>query len=75
MCGLKQAALLAYNFFKHNLAPHFYAPIPYTSGLWKHTTRRIVFCLCIDEYGIKYYNKDDDLHFNHNIATILQSLH
>ena len=61
MYGLKQASLLAYMFLKHNLAPHVYTPIPHTSGCWKHTTRRIVFCLCIDGIGIKYYNKDDAL--------------
>ena len=62
MYGLKEAALLAYSFLKHNLAPHGYEPIPHTSDLWKHTTCRIVFCLCIDDFGIKYYNKDDALH-------------
>ena len=62
MYGLKQAELLAYNFLKYNLATHGYARIPHTSGLWKHTTRRIIFCLCIDDFGIKYYNKDDAIH-------------
>ena len=32
---LKQAALLAYNFLKHNLAKHGYTPILHTSGSWK----------------------------------------
>ena len=54
MYELKQAALLAYNFLKHNLAPHGYTPIPHTLGLRKHTTCCIVFCLCIDDFVIKY---------------------
>ena len=69
MYGLKQAALLAYNFLKHNLIPHGYAPIPHASGLWKHTTCHIIFCLCIDDFGIKYYNKDDAIHL---ITTLQQ---
>ena len=69
MYGLKQATLLAYNYLKHNLAPHDYALIPLTSGSWKNTTCRIVFCLCIDDFGIKYYNKDDDIHL---ITTLQQ---
>ena len=69
MYGLKQAALLAYNFLKQNTVPHSYAPIPHISGWWKYTTRYIVFRLCIDDFGIKYYNKDDAIH----LITTLQT--
>ncbi len=64
MYGLKQAALvLAYNFLKKNLAPHDgYEPIPHTDGLWKHKTRNITFCLCVDDFGIKYFHKSDVEH-------------
>ena len=61
MYGLKQAALSPYNFFKHNLVPYGYASISHTSGLWKHATRRIVFCLCIDDFSD---NKDDALQWS-----------
>ena len=69
MYGLRQATLLAYNFLQHNLAPFRYKPISYTTGLWKHETRNIVFCLCIDDFGIQYYNKND---FNHLIQALQQ---
>ena len=59
MYGLKQAAILAYEHLVKNLKPHGYTPIPHTVGLWKHTSRPITFCLCVDDFGIKYYNKDD----------------
>ena len=53
MYGLKQAAVLAYNHLVANLSTHGYHPIPHTVGLWKHHTRRITFCLCVDDFGVK----------------------
>ena len=35
--------------------------------MWKHSTRDILFNLCVDNFGIKYYNKDD---VNHLITTV-----
>ena len=62
MYGLKQAAILAYEQLKKNVAPHGYKPIPNTVGLWKHSTKSIQFCLCVDDFGIKYTNKADAEH-------------
>ena len=62
MYGLKQAAILAYNNLVNNLQDDGYFPIPHTVGLWKHTTRKTIFCLCVDDFGIKYFNKDDANH-------------
>ena len=59
MYGLKQAAILAYEFIVENLAPHGYHPIPQSLGLWRHETRPIQFCLCVDDFGIKYERKED----------------
>ena len=67
MYGLKQAALLAYNFQPRNLEPYGYHPIPHTLDLWKHVTRKIAFCLYDDEFGVKYFHKDD---VDHLIATL-----
>ena len=30
--------------------------------MWKHNTRRTIFCLCVDDFGIKCYDKEDILH-------------
>ena len=62
MYGLKQAAVLAYDHLVQNLKPYGYAPIPHTLGLWKHETRPITFCLCVDDFGIKYFDKEDVNH-------------
>ena len=67
MYCLKQAAILACNFLKQNLAPYGYEPIPHTDGLWRHKTRKITFCLCVDDIGIKYFHKDD---VNHLISVL-----
>ena len=54
MYGLKQAAILAYDHLVKNLGNYGYYPIPHTVGLWKHKMRRISFCLCVDDFGVKY---------------------
>ena len=62
MYGLKQAAILAYKHLVNNLGQHGYRPLPHTVGLWKHDTRKIMFCLCADDFGIKYFHTDDVHH-------------
>jgi hypothetical protein len=37
------------------------------SGLWKHKTKTIQFVLVVDDFGIKYINKDD---LDHLIRTL-----
>ena len=62
MYGLKQASVLAYENLVRNLKIHGYAPIPHTVGLWRHSTRPITFCLCVDDFGIKFENRVDAEH-------------
>lgn len=62
MYGLKQAAILAYQKLVNNLAPHGYRPCKYSVGLWRHDTLPTKFCLCVDDFGIKYYDKKDANH-------------
>jgi len=62
MYGLPQAGIIAHNQLKEHLAPFGYAPCRHTPGLWKHSTRNIMFCLVVDDFGIKYVNKDDAYH-------------
>ena len=62
MYGLKQAAILAYENLKRNLAPQGYRPIVGTTGMWEHETRPTKFCVCVDDFGIKYFSKDDAQH-------------
>ena len=67
MYGLKQAALLAYQQLLKFLRPAGYSPIPNTVGMWKHDTRQTIFCLCVDDFGIKFQNKHD---VNHLLDTL-----
>jgi hypothetical protein len=62
MYGLKEASILAYEQLKAHLAPHGYAPVRFTPGLWKHKTRRTTFTLAVDDFGIKYFCKADADH-------------
>ena len=63
MYGLKQAAILAYNQLVIALAPAGYYPAPHTVGLWCHKSKPTKFCLCVDDFGVKYYSKVDADHF------------
>ena len=62
MYGLRQAAVLAYNKLVKHLAKHGYHPIEHTVGLWTHISRPIKFCLCVDDFGVKYFNTEDAHH-------------
>ena len=62
MYGLKQAAILAYRHLINVLKPYGYEPCKYSLGLWKHKTRPTIFCLCVDDFGVKYFNEDDKQH-------------
>lgn len=67
MYGLNEAAILAYKKILTYLKPRGYYPIPGTSGRWLNVTRKTVFCLCVDDFGIKYYNKDDLNYFQDSL--------
>ena len=69
MYGLKQAAILAYDNLVKTLAPHGYHPVPNTQGMWKHTTRPTRFCLCVDDFGVKYFSKTDLEHLHSALQT------
>ena len=60
--GLKEASLLAFKQLVKNMKPHGYEPMPYTPGLWRHVSRPTTFTLCVDDFGIKYFTKDDANH-------------
>ena len=62
MYGLRQAAVLAYNKLVKHLSKHDYHPIQHTVGLWTHKSRPIKFCLCVDDFEIKYFNPEDAHH-------------
>ena len=69
MYGLKASALLAYSQLVKALKYFGYNPIPGTMGFWRHTTRPISVCLCVDDFCVKYQNKEDVTH----LLTVLGS--
>jgi hypothetical protein len=62
MYGLLQAGILAFNQLKTHIATHGYAPCTHTPGLWTHSTRDITFSLVVNDFGIKYTNRDVTIH-------------
>jgi hypothetical protein len=69
MYGLKNAAILAYDNLKRNLEPFGYYPIEGTTGMWGHKTLRTRFCLCVDDFGLKFYSRTDAEHFLKALGT------
>lgn len=62
MYGLKQAAILAYEQLVHHRAPLGYYPLPNATGIWKHTTKKTIFSLYVDDFSIKSFPQADTDH-------------
>ena len=62
MYGLKQENIIAYNQIIYHMDPHGYYSVPFKTELWAHKTRKTNFCLCVDDFGVKYFTKDDANH-------------
>ena len=69
MYGLKQATILAYNQLRKRLEPAGYFPIKESNRLWAHKTRKTIFALCVDDFGIKHFSQDDA---DHLVSTLQQ---
>jgi hypothetical protein len=65
--GLPQAGILANKRLRRKLAPFGYVEHTKTPGLWYHATRPISFTLVVDDFGVKYVNKED---VDHLVASI-----
>ena len=62
MYGLPQSGLLANELLEKRLNKHGYRQSKLVPGLWKHDTRPIQFTLVVDDFGVKYTDKNDVLH-------------
>ena len=69
MYGLKQAAKLARDQLIDNLAPYGYFPDKHAQNIWLHKTKKTKFCLCVDDFGIKYHSEEDIEHFINALKT------
>ena len=70
MYELKQAAVLAYENLSTLLKKAGYTPIIGSLGIWTHKTRKTIFCLCVDDFGVKYYKKEDLIHLKNAIESV-----
>ena len=59
MYGWKQAGKITHDELAKYLAPYGYKPARYTPGYWKHDNTPVSFVLCVNNFGIKYKNKQD----------------
>ena len=62
MYGLKQADIISYKKVISQMYPHSYYPVPFTTELWAHQTKKTIFCLCVDDFGVKYFSKENADH-------------
>ena len=70
MYGLKQATRLAYDNLVTNLKKDGYFPDKHCPNIWSHESRPTKFCSCVDDFGVKYFTKDDAQHL---ITSLKQS--
>jgi hypothetical protein len=67
MCGLIQAAGIAYDRLVTKLEPHGCCPIRHSPGIWKYKTMPTAFALCVNDFGVKH---TDTKHAQHLINTL-----
>ena len=67
MYGLKEAGVIAFDQLVRKLKRFGYEPMPQTPGLWRYTSCKTTFTLCVDNFGIQYFSKAD---VNHLIDAI-----
>lgn len=67
--GLKQSGALANKQLSKVINKIGYHHSKHTPGLWLHEPRDILFILVVDDFGVKYTNKDDVLYLKAFIET------
>ena len=60
MTQLKQAGKIANDFLCTGLNKYGYVPVRHTHPLWKHETRKTIFILVLNEFGIKFTSRQDE---------------
>ena len=60
--GLPQSGILSKQRLCHHLAEHGYHECTLTSGLFRHTTLPVAFTLVVDDFLVKFHNRDDAQH-------------
>jgi hypothetical protein len=68
--GLPQAGILANKLLRKRLLPHGYYECTHTLGLWRHLTCPVSFTLMVDNFGVKYADKE---HINNLIECLREN--
>jgi len=67
MYGLPQSGIIAQELLEERLAKVGYRQSKIIPGLWTHDKRAITFCLIVDDFAIKYTQKED---FEHLLSVL-----
>ena len=59
---LSSGAVKTHESLKEYLKTYGYAPAKITKGIWTHQDRDINFTLVVDDFGIRYRNKEHPDH-------------
>jgi hypothetical protein len=59
MYGLPQSGIIAQRLLEEPLSKVGYFQSKIISGLWKHKTQSMIFCLVVDNFAVKYQKKED----------------
>jgi hypothetical protein len=62
MYGLPQAGIIAQELLTKRLHKAGYCQSKITPGYWHHDWHPISFTLVVDDFGMKYTNKDNEEH-------------
>ena len=65
---LKESGFITNQELKIILGKQGYIPSKFTPGLFTHKKRKIAFSLAVDDFGVKYENKEDTDH--HLVKTL-----
>ena len=62
MYGPKEGGVIALDQLDRKLKRFGYKPMPYTPELWRHTSRKTTFTICLNNFSIQYFSRDDSDH-------------
>ena len=65
-----QSVKITHNRLTDHLVKFRYFPSHHTPGLCHHATRDIKSCLIVENFGVKYINKDDADHLKFSLASL-----
>ena len=60
--------MLAYNQFSTHLQTAYFQQVTGSMGMWTHPIT-IFFCLCVDEFGLRYFKQQYAQEFLNHLGT------